>query len=161
MSEQVGSRLLQQELLKSDIKSLAVRPAFAVGWWSTSALGLYLPTAEAWNAGKPQAIASHISRILQGDEATLRIYAEEDGNFARRTETHGHLFGWTRARHQMMDDPIEAATVIEIADIPVRWGRTLPLLRFMEHGNPEEEFVVSLSDLAHYVQHDRAEIAVT
>jgi hypothetical protein len=100
--------------------------------------------------------------MLTSGEAALRIYSSKDANMARCKEVQGRLTGWTRARHLMASDPIESATVNEIAEVPIRGGRTLPVLRLMEHGNAsEEEFVISLPDLAHYVQRGRTEIVLT
>jgi hypothetical protein len=152
---------MRQSIVREDLRALDVRPS-APGPFSSSSLGAWLPTPEAWDAGRPRMIGLHLARMIEENAGILRIYGEQSANLARRTESIGRLTGWVRARQPVTAEPIEAATVIEVAEVPVRFGgRTLPILRLMEHGNPNERFVMSLPDLAHYVQKDRAEITVT
>jgi hypothetical protein len=161
MTERSDGRTLSGDLLKSRLESLEVRPVFTPGW-KTTALGAWLPTASEWRSGTPQIIGSNMARMVEDGEASIRFYASKTANIARQKQTEGRFTGWAWVRHFATADPLEAATVKKVVDVPIRGGRTLPVLRLMEHGNrTDEEFVMSLPDIAHYVQRDRVELVMT
>jgi hypothetical protein len=150
--------LVDEAALRSSFETLEVRQSLLEGLWSAGSSSSFMPTREAWKSRKPQAIGRAIHQLLASGESTLRIRALNDAALARREETLGRI-GLTYSRI-CDEDPIHAAEVTGVTNIAMgrSWDKTLPLLRLMEYGNTnvEQNFVVSVPDMAYYLQSQQA-----
>lgn len=59
--------------------------------------------------------------------------------------------------------PILAAQITEVIPVDIGRDRTLPVLKLVEFGDrsPDQEFGVSLSDLAEYIQRQQVALTLT
>lgn len=162
MTEQSIERVNQDELLAS-FEDLSVRPSLMEGFIGAGAVGARVPTLRSWQAEKPQAIGKTIKQILAEDEMAFRVYALDDSVIRRRNPPKPNPF--TRIRHAtwMRGPFLKYAEVTEVIDTKLGLGRILPVLKLEPFGNPppKGDFVISLPDLAHYVQKGNVEVTLT
>lgn len=155
--------VLNQEELAAHLNQLPVRYIQGQDWfWGAGLIGAYTPTRRAWREGIAQQLGADIDTMLASGEAAISLFAL-GGEAIRRREQYGGRFTNMVYTKPIGGDPIKAAGVKSIEHVSIGWGKTLPLLSIMEFNNhfSEREFALSLPELAHYVQTEQVEVAVT
>lgn len=157
-----GHELLDEDELVARFKQLTVRRIQFTDWfWGAGILGGHKPTGKARREGRIHELGTEIDRLVSSGEAALRVYALSDTAILRREQYPGYYSDRTYTR-PVGGDPIHAAQVTGIAEVNIGLGRTLPLLSLMEFKSPpiEREFVVSLPDMARYIQDGEVKLHV-
>lgn len=151
-----ASRAIQEDLV-----AMPVRENLAESFFYTRGSGFYIPTRHAWRDEIPERLGDNLRQFYDGD-GVLRFYSLNDAGFRRHERAAGRWTGRSHVRY-VNGDPIHAAEVTDITDVHMRRGRRLPVLGIMEIGpNPDaRDLVISIADLAHYIQTQQAEIELT
>lgn len=157
MNERLATlEVADEETLAAAFKRLQVRSVGFGDFIGAGRVSSVVPTARSWRAGTPQALGASIRSLMGEDETGLRVYSLNDQEaILRREESKVHPFGRSFTK-KTGTDHIHHARITEVIDMPVGWGRVLPLLRLEEFNNPppDQDFVISVAEMARHV-HDK------
>jgi hypothetical protein len=155
-----SNREIVDELtLMSRLESLQTRQALFDVFWGAGSAGENLATRKAWEEGKPQEIGADIKTLVDND-VTVQISALNDAGLPRRQESVGRFSGLVSIS-RVKGARIQTAEVIGVTEIESGKRRMLPVLRLLEIGNPsEQEFALSVPDLAYYVRARQAAVSL-
>jgi hypothetical protein len=153
----------QAELI-SDLQTLTVREVQFQDWFrGAGAFGKFTPTARMWRSGRHQEIGENIDQLITSGEAAIRLLALSSEAIPRRTRA-GSREHWSWPYTFEHGKPIYHSGITAVENIDLRRGRrVLPILRLTEFSNEpkDESYVLSLPDLAHYVQAGEVELTLS
>jgi hypothetical protein len=155
--------IVETELI-SDLQSLKVRQVAFQDWFrGAGAFGKFTPTGQMWRSGRHEEIGENIDRLISSGEAAIRLLAIGSEVIPRRTRA-GSSERWSWPYTYEHGKPIYHSGITAVENIGLRRGRrTLPILRLTEFSNEpkDESYVLSLPDLAYYVQSGEVELTVS
>ncbi len=112
-----------------------------------------------WRAGRHLELGERIEAVLE--DAAIRLLALSNEAVPRRLPKNGHFTGWQYS--EQSGKPIHHSEIARVEHMDAGRNRLLPVLRLTEFGNrpDEREFMLSLPDLAYYVQGGEVELTVS
>lgn len=162
MSEPSGRQeIIDEATLMLRLESLGTREALLDVLLPTGSPGEYLPTRKAWAERKPQEIGADIKALLDSNNVAVRIAALNDAGLPRRQETVGRFMGFVGTSRVRSTHSMQAAEVTAVTEIEMGKRRMLPILKLVELGDPsdyDQEFALSVPDLAYYVRTGQAAV---
>lgn len=155
MSEMLKSSGVAE--LEAQLDSLQVRPVLFHRLWRTGSFGIYTPTRNEWDNKKPEQINSTIDRIVRSD-SDLFVEFDDEGIQAQEFATTRFLgLSYLKSLKKKSVEGEVAATGLERMDIGN--GRTLGLVILSDHDNTEAPYALTVPDLAHLHQNDKASVS--
>jgi hypothetical protein len=152
-----------QEELVADLKCLTVRKVHWRDWFKgAGALGVYTPIPSVWRDGRHLELGEKIDTLVREEDAAIRLLGLSSEALPRRAPKNGCFTGWQYSEIRS-GKPLYHAGVTGVENMDAGRGRLLPVLRLMEFTpQPDgQEYMVSLPDLAHYVQGHEVELSVS
>jgi hypothetical protein len=153
--------MIDEETLTANLQELEIKRAWRELYTDIpSTLGSHVPTRQEWLTRRPEHLGLDIRHAMQSGEAVLRIFALHNAGLVRREESQRRT-GGICVRRVWGDGPLYGAEVTDVIHYAVG-DRALPVLMLTEYGdarsNPSQKLAISVPDLAHYLQTEKAEI---
>jgi len=156
MNERVAEQEVssdKEKKLISAFKSLEVRGTGPLGFIGPARLSSIVPTTRSWHAKKPEMLGTSIRQLIDDEGVDLKVHSFSDKYAILRRE-HATMLGKPSTREVSGGGRIHDARVAEVIDMSVGRGRILPLLRLEEfnYPPPEQDYVISVAEMARHVQ---------